>query len=310
MKGEFIDSAVEHILKELVLHNITKSLEIDFEAVQQAHDAIHIFLHIQPLSKPRNASYLTKVAYLAYAWDAFHYAHRSLNAALSGFYNIAYSLLRSVYEMVIRGAIWQCLTEVRFRSNARKLEPKKKKERKLPSIAEYLDNIIRESPSIQDGLTENSITVFDLVDDILEDTKLERKIVYMPNVRSMMEQLFDWGILEQDRENCMREHSRLFDLLSKNVHVLPDQLDIMRRILSKEQIEVFKVELLSDELSYYLWNLYRVMEFLIVLEISLLRDWFVQGPSSPEKLFKQVEALRSLGMVHAAKKLRQLLGAA
>jgi hypothetical protein len=104
---ELVQSAYRHTLGELGLENIKPSLKLEFESLQKAHDAIHEFMLLAPLLFPSQADeeFHRKSAFLLpYQETAFDHAHRSLIESLCGYYNVAFVLLRTTLELVIKGA--------------------------------------------------------------------------------------------------------------------------------------------------------------------------------------------------------------
>ncbi|MEM5854258.1 MAG: hypothetical protein QW228_07880, partial [Candidatus Aenigmatarchaeota archaeon] len=102
--------AFNHTLKELEIPNLLDSIrESDPEKLIRAHDSIHEFIFLAPLSFPSNGnvSWHRKSAFLTYQFDVFYSAHRSLIEALAGYYNAGYTLLRSTLELILKGALWE-----------------------------------------------------------------------------------------------------------------------------------------------------------------------------------------------------------
>ena len=73
------------------------------------------------------------------------HAHRAFWEALAGYYNVANIILRSVLELVIYGAFWECLAHKRFRENAEVIRKKAKVkiENHQKTILDWLDEIIQ-----------------------------------------------------------------------------------------------------------------------------------------------------------------------
>jgi hypothetical protein len=114
-----LEEAFNHILKEIGILNIIKSLRKGkFKKLQEAHDSIHEFIYLAPICCPKQANWHSKSAFLTYHWEAFHLAHRAFLEALSGYYNTAYILLRGTLELLLKGAFWECLAHKKFRDKA------------------------------------------------------------------------------------------------------------------------------------------------------------------------------------------------
>jgi len=302
MKREVLNKAIYHTLKELNISNIISSIQIaDFKLLKIAHDSIHEFMYIAPLSCPPTQSWLSKSAFLTYHFMVLYQAHRSLLEALAGYYNAANILLRSVLELMLKGALWECLAHKRFRDNANIIEKKAKSNvyGSKRSIVDWLNDVIRQNPRIERDLEETSGAIFDKIFPLFDDREL-RKLIPRPKI--IIEQLHEWGLLDPYNENEIYD---IYQQLSQEVHVIPDRIDIGRRLLSGRNL--FEVEIIPNELERFLKLLHKIMDIGIVLELNVLSDWIIQNDEVKEKLRERVPVFRELELRKGLNKLLKLV---
>jgi hypothetical protein len=97
-----------HIFSEFGFENVQRSLHDEFALLQQSHDAIHEFLeflYLAPLCFPdakHEVSCHHKSAFLALQGEVLQHAHRSLLEALYAYYNVAFILLWTTFELLRR----------------------------------------------------------------------------------------------------------------------------------------------------------------------------------------------------------------
>ena len=189
-----INFAFSHLLKELGLDNVKSSLTAEFDTLRKAHDSIHEFLLLGPLSFPDgqsdDSSWHGKSAFFIYQYEAFRLAHRSLLEALCGYYNAAFILLRTTVEMVLKGAFWQCLSQTCFRDNA----PVLRKEKSGKEILKWLTAIFKQAPSVAGEMEALSAAIFDKIGARLEDPQ------FRPSIKTVVKQLDEWNILKPSQK--------------------------------------------------------------------------------------------------------------
>lgn len=119
-RKELLELAYSHTLSEFGLENVKLSLALELSNLQRTHDAIHEFMLLAALLAPSSTGkepdwdWHSKSAFLIYHWEVFHHAHRSLCEALCAYYNAAFVLLRVVFELLIKGTFWECLSHREF----------------------------------------------------------------------------------------------------------------------------------------------------------------------------------------------------
>jgi len=322
MSEDMVGKAFEHIVQEFYQDNILKSLSLEFEMVQKAHDAIHKFLYLQPQCLPPDVSFHEKSAFLTFAWDVFEVTHRSHLDALTGHYNPAYSLLRNVYELVVRGALSQSLSDDRLRARLTWLGRRSRESVCLVSVsntgrvqflsplksnkitlAEWIDRLKDLEPSIEHAMKKTSVAVYDKLDPIFADREFARKYIFMPSFRAMVRQLVDLEII--DIPNFIEINDRIYDILSQNVHVFPDKTDSGRRVLQEEPF--MDVKVIQEELKDYMALQLEVVDIAVVIELNIMKDWILDTSIVKERLGPEIEELNALGLCHASRTLRNLL---
>jgi len=289
-------------MSEIQIPNILSSLQaVDYELLQKAHDSIHEFIYIAPLCLPRGCSWHSKSAFLTYHYVAYDQAHRAFLEALAGYYNVANIILRSVLELITRGAFWECLAHKKFRENAKVIEKVKVKVgNSEKTILDWLNDIIQLKPEIESELEETSGGIFDKIAPLFEKPEFERLIIAL-KPRIVIEQLSAWGILDPYQQDDIYE---IYKELSREVHVIPDKTDIGRRLLHEK--EIFEVEIIPEELERFLRLLHRIMDIAIVIELNMLSDWIARLKDKT-KLKERLQVLMDLGLEGGFKRLSELI---
>jgi len=126
----------------------------------------------------------------------------------------------------------------------------------------------------------------------------------------MAEQLLKWNILDPFQEIHNQDPVTIvydpYRYLSKYVHVKPDSIDIVRRIISKEK-DFFEVSVMPDELNNYLEVLHSLMDLGLVIELNILEDLIIQNEDLKNKLEERLDGILDLGLCHASTKIMKLL---
>jgi len=296
-------NAFSHCLKELSIPNIAISLQkCDFGKMRKAHGSIHEFMLISTRLVSSNEDFQAKSAFLIYHSEAFDQAHRSLLESLSGYYNAAYTLLRNTLELILKGAFWECMAHKKYRDRAEIIKKSGVKiEKSKMTLIDWLSGIIRQNPSIEDELEKTSAEIYDKILPLFEDRTL-RKI--LPSVRSIVEQLADWGIFDPIQE-IVDPVEYIYDIyrkLSADVHVTPDKTNVGRRLIAEK--ELFEIEVIPDELNRYAEVLHRVIDIGIVVELNILED-LISGKSK-KWLDERLVVLTELELNYASTKIVEM----
>jgi len=266
-----LDSAVSHTLAEISLESIKKSLSMMYRKAAKSHNAIHQFILVAPKLFPspplprKGKEWHKNSAFLTYHWEAFHSAHRSFHEAVLGGYNAAFILLRATLELLIRGAFFECLAHKKFRDTSKWLD----KEFHAAKLKRFIEDVIKLRPSIEQDLETISVAIYDKLEPVIDEPE------FRVPVKTMVMQLEKWGIL-RGVKNPSQTIWDLYQILSKDVHVLPDRTDIGKALLYAPK-DLFKTpKLLRKQLAEYLHALKEVMDIGIIVELNILRDNLVK----------------------------------
>lgn len=293
-----LSKALSHTLKELEIPNIVTSIEINFEEIRKSHDSIHEFIYLASLCLPSTTevSWHQKSAFLTYHFEAFYQAHRSFLEALSGHYNAGYTLLRTVLELLLKGAFWECLAHKKFRENSGVLE----REDNGKKLKNLLNDVVKDKPEIERQLEGMSATIHDMIMVVIENP------AYRPSIRTIVKQLKAWDIFNPISNPVKVVSKTIYGELSADVHVIPDKTDIGRRLLSQK--DLFETDVNPDELSKFIKVLHDVVDIGIVIELNVLSDWIDQDREVKTKLRGRLVVLEDLGLKFSSKKLKKLMG--
>lgn len=295
-----LESAYDHIISEFGLENVKPSLQEKLSDIQSVHNSIHEFIYLMALLAPSSSDkeaswdWHSKSAFLVYQWEVFNYAHRSHCEALCTYYNIAFVLLRIAFESLIKGAFWECLSHRGFRENSPILD------RSKCQIKEWLKMVFEKAPDIEDKLEETSAVIYDKISPIIED------FVFRPSIRTMISQLDDWGMFSPISDAETNVYKAIYGKLSGDVHVVPDSLDIGRR-LNITEIDIFEQTLLPHVLQEYLVSLHKIMDLAIVVELNIMADLIEHYEESRTNIEGRLEILQRLGLKNSYTKAKQLL---
>ena len=299
---ELLESACLHVESEFGLENVRPSLRTEFQNLRRAHDAVHEFMFLAPLLIPSatgNEFGWQKSAFLIYHWEAFHHAHRSLCEALCAYYNVAFVLLRVTFELLIKGAFWECLSHKEFRENSQVLDDDKAG----GEIKRWLKEIFELAPDVEEGFEQVSASIYDKVDLRIEDRE------FRPSIKTIVRQLDRWGIFNPVPKAETRIYAGIYSRLSGDVHVAPERTDIGRRLIV-ETSEVFGQEVLPDTLREYALSLHKVMDLAILIELNIMAGLIGQYEEAKTNLRKRLGTLEQLGLGYSFKRASQLSGLA
>lgn len=295
-----IESAIQHIVDEAGVQQMGTSLRAEFDILQKAHDAIHEFKLLAPLCFPAEAthevSWQSKSAFLVYHWEVFHHAHRSFIEALGTYYNAAFILLRTSLELLLKGAFWECLSHRQFRDNSPILDASSEGK----AIKNFLWMSIEASPNIENELDQISAGIFDRFGHKIEDPG------FRPSIKTLVRQLDQWGIFDSIPDPISVVYNGLYSGLSADVHVIPDKIDIGRRIDS-ERSELFEQLIDQPLLQEYATTLHEIMDVGIVIELNILQNLIERFESVQPKLAGRHAAIEQLGLQCGLARVRELL---
>jgi len=292
IEDKHFKGAFYHTLNELEIPNIVISIQKgDFRKMERAHDSIHECINLAPNLVNNEDDYFSKTAFLIYHYETFWQAHRSFIEALSGYYNAAYSLLRNVLELLIRGAFWECMAHKRYRNKAQNNPVKE--------LKDMLEERLKEKRIDENELEKTSVTIYDVIRPFLEK-KTKNKITTL----MIVEQLTTWGIFDPISEPEAIVYDKIYRELSKNVHVEPDKTDIGRKLLSKRNL--FENEVILDELTKYTDFLHKVMDIGMVIELNILEDIIGKNEQAKRWLKERLPTIDELELNYTSSKIKEI----
>ena len=297
---ELVESAYRHTIGELGLEKVKPSLRLEFECLQKAHDAIHEFMllasQLFPLKQTSKISWRRKSAFFTFHWEAFHHAHRSLIEALCAYYNVAFVLLRTTLEIVIKGAFWECMSHKEYRQNCDVLDNDAWGKR----IKGWLNEIFKLSEEVKEEFEETSAGIYDKIGPIIEVSD------FRPNIKTIVSQLAQWDIFNPIPDPITTIYKGIYGRLSADAHVVPNRTDIGKRILNMPS-QIFDQEILQDPLSEYAHCLHEVMDLAIVVELNVMRNLIGRYDEVKANLWERIETLNQLGLKYSLIRAKELL---
>jgi len=298
--NELIESACRHVISEFGLENAEPSFRMESSALQRAHDTIHEFALLAALLAPSATGahpswkWQSKSAFLVYHREVFNHAHRSLTEALCAYYNVAFVLLRVTCELLIKGVFWECLSYKEYRENSPVLDTSQSKSK------EWLEQVFERSQGVEEQLERTSATIYDIIAPRMGDRN------FLPSMLTMVRQLADWGMFDPVPEPVSAVYGEIYGRLSADVHVVPNRLDIGRRITSRSP-DIFRQEVLPEALHEYAASLHTLMDLAIVIELNVMKSLIDEYEESRDNLRKRLNTLTSLQLQYSARRANQLV---
>ena len=249
-----------------------------------------------PSGKVDDQAFRSASAFLMYHWGAGQTAGLSLGNALSGNYNVAFTLLRSFVELLLKGVLFQCLAHSTYRERP---SPALKPTDALALFSSHLSSMIKERASDATELESNTAAIFDLLggDWMQSAFRLE--------MGSVVQQVADWGILGGLHGSPAKMVCELYGRLSENVHERIERTDIGRA--TEEGVEIFEwpAPILAESLSEFLSEFHLAMEMGVIAELNLLHR-VVPSAQLAEKCQQLLrdQAFRMADLGQAAKLLK------
>lgn len=199
-------------------------------------------------------------AFLLYHWDAGNMAGLSLGNSLSGQYNAGFTLLRSTLELILNGALFQCLAQRQHRENpSPNLEPIDS----LRMLTTHLSTVIREL-EMDPEMESNSVAIF----NILRGDWMQ--YVFSLKTSSVIQQLADWYIFYHLGDNPANMVRSLYFRLSKNVHERVEYTDAGRAVEEGKEMFDWPAPILSQSLAGFLEDFHSTMEIGVITILNIL----------------------------------------
>jgi hypothetical protein len=213
-----------------------------------------------PMGKTDAEGFNSLTAWLMYHWEAGHAGGLSLASALCGSYNAGFTLLRSFLELVLNGALFQCLASETYRNNP---SPNLEHTDALRILVSNSSSLIEHKGQDPDELKHKSLAIF----DVLRGDWTQSAFRLPP--RSIVQQLADWQILE-GLPNSIRMVRELYDSLSRNVHERIEFTDIGRAVEEGAEIFEWPPPILHESIDEFLHQFHTTMDIGAVVLLNML----------------------------------------
>ncbi len=207
-------------------------------------------------------------AFQMYQWDASHAAGLSLRDALMASYNEAYILLRSFLELLLNGALFQCLAVRRFRETPSVwLRPTDS----LSILFEQLSDSIKRGDIDALELESNSAAIFDHIkrDWLLSAFGLQMK--------EIIRQLADWGMFNGIENDATKTVGDAYGSLSINVHAGIQHTNVGRAVDEGAKIFELPAPILQESLFEFLDDFHSTTEIAVITELNILSGFVERG---------------------------------
>jgi len=205
-------------------------------------------------------------------------------------------LLRTTLELVIKGAFWECMSHDEYRQNSQVLD----KDGWGKKIKEWLNEIFKSAPSVEEELERTSASIYDRISPIIE------RAGFRPNIKTIVRQLGQWGIFNPIPDPTASVYEEIYGRLSADVHVVPDRTDIGKRMLDT-QSQIFEQEILQNTLGEYTHCLHEVIDLAIVVELNIMRDLIEKYDEAKTSLSERLETLERLGLKYSLIRAKDFL---
>jgi len=165
---------------------------------------------------------------------------------------------------------------------------------------EWLEQVFERSQGVEEQLEQTSAMIYDIIGPRMEDPN------FLPSMRTMVHQLADWDMFNPVPKAESTVYKEIYGRLSADVHVVPNRLDIGRRITS-ESPDIFRQEMLPEELHKYVASLHALMDLAVVIELNVMKSLVDEYDESRDNLTKRLDTLTSLHLEYSVRRAKQLV---
>ena len=146
-----------------------------------------------------------------------------------------------------------------------------------------------------------SVSIFDELDTYLIDKK------NVISTRSMLKQIINWGMLD-GIENPESLIYGIYQKLSLDVHVSPDNTDIGRRLITNRELFTER-EIMPEYFVEYLELLHTIMDICLVVLLNILKENIQDSDNAKEFLKKRLheDDFISLELSRTQQRIRELV---
>ena len=206
-------------------------------------------------------------AFAIYQIEAIHLIERAGMQALCWYYGVGTAMLRAVLEALIHGAFWEAMAHKVLRDRAQivRRAPGVKLPGRTRRLHEWLADVFAQHPQEEAEIKALSGGIFDRISPLFSDPLLNRDI---PPLRTMVEQLEQWGLLAPIPEPITAIYDGIYWKLSDDAHLIPDKTLLGRRFVSGRNASP-TLEFDGDELSAFIEMVGIVADIAIVLSLNV-----------------------------------------
>lgn len=305
MREEELDEIYNILLEQIKIQNIKNSLfETDSDKIINAYDAIHEFWTLWTYIIDSKEELLSRITFRIYHKESSIIVIQSFIQALTGHYNAANTLLRTVLELYIKGAYYDCLAHEIYRSKL-PLETKKGKY----TIRKIIEDRIKENPEEYTDLENITVKVLFIIDPLIYNYSND-KDYYLNNFREIIIDLTKLGLFypmdnNKSSDEPVNQIYGIYKSLSQNVHAKHYSIDIMRRI-SKTN-EFLEPKVIKEDLELYLHHLNTVIDIGTLTEFNILKDLIDGDRNIENKLRSRLKTLDDLNLYYTFRAIKEFV---
>lgn len=297
---------MDHFLNELEKDrkNLAASIkEVDRELLGKTDVALHEFNRWPTYFINSDKEWQCRTAFLVHHYDFFDVAHRALMEVLAGYYSNGHILLRNAFELIIKGALWECLAHPEFRDKADVL-------REYPvgiygtrkTILDWLEECGKEDPSILSNMDSFSWDILEGISHLYSEEDLKKLI---PNFSIILKQLSAWGMFHPIEDPLAYLYDETYNSLSKDTHGAPNRTLVGKRLMAGEA--PFKHNILPEEFNDFCSKLMNVIDIGLTLQLNMF-DVLMRNPENIKTLKAKLPIIKELGLPITAAKIKMLIG--
>ena len=309
------DNIFSYILSNINYSNIEKSLDNSNKEIIKVYSSLEEFGAFPNDLFSSDSELHSRTAFLIFQHEAYQMAKISAREALMGNYTTAYILLRNYFELLIRGAYWECLAHKKYRHKIKsETKPKPNKESKM-TLKGSIEELIKIKPELKDSLEILSAKIYDIITVIYENKSEFKKMIrndynkgfHLLSLEEMVKELAELNIFDPiddiHTENPVDVVYQFYRILSRYAHAEPDKTHIGRRIFLNEK-DIFSDQIIEEELKGYLNSLHNLVDLGLLIELNLLEDLAAQNK---EYIEERLPVIIDLELYHAATKIEKIL---
>ncbi len=310
IKGQLNDflSTIFHDNSEI----IKKSWDKKNDEILKLYNSLAEFAELSKNVIFTEKEFKSRTAFLLYQYEAYHMAQISFREALIGNYTTSYILLRNYFELIIKGAFWECIAHKKYRKTL------KSETKRSILIKGLLDLMIKENPEIEKSLETLSGSIFDKIRVIYEDPKYLNELIkkehkkefHSPSLYEMSDALSKWNIFEPINkiysENQTDAVYDFYRVLSRYTHAEPEMTHIGRRLVL-EKDDIFTKDFIEEDLEEFIKFSHSLVDLGMLIELNILGDLIIQNKDAITYIKRIAPIISDLELYSSYMKIEELL---